>query len=299
MEPVDVLSLDAAALKDFLNSFDHVFSDCDGVIWEKAPLPGSGEFFKLMTRLGKTVNFVSNNSIRTRENYERMFAAAGIENGFERLTIPSTAIAEYLKSHNFNKKVYCVSCPETVRVLEANGFQCETGPQIGPDFYVEYSQYLADDEEVGAVVFDSDFQVNLPKMYKAITYLQRPGVLYLNGATDRYVPLIPGRLSLGIGIFGDIVSQEAKREPVLLGKPGKAFGEFAMKRAGVTDASRVLFIGDMIEQDIGLGIATGFKTMLVMTSATHEKMMSHPTIRPNYYAKCLGSVVPVFKKLLK
>lgn len=49
----------------------------------------------------------------------------------------------------------------------------------------------------------------------------------------------------GTGVFSEIVSQESKRQPILLGKPGIAFGEFAMKRAGVTDASRVLFIGDM------------------------------------------------------
>lgn len=37
----------------------------------------------------------------------------------------------------------------------------------------------------------------------------------------------------------------SNREPVQLGKPSKLFGEFAMKRAGVTDPTRVLFIGDM------------------------------------------------------
>lgn len=49
----------------------------------------------------------------------------------------------------------------------------------------------------------------------------------------------------GTGVFTDIVSEETKREPTLFGKPGKLFGEFAMKRAAVTDPSRVLFIGDM------------------------------------------------------
>lgn len=66
--------------------------------------------------------------------------------------------------------------------------------------------YLLDDEEIGAVVFDSDFKVNLPKMYKAITYLQRQDVLYINGATDKYVPLKPGSLCLGNNL--DTIQQE-------------------------------------------------------------------------------------------
>ncbi|XP_047530943.1 4-nitrophenylphosphatase-like [Vanessa atalanta] len=293
MEPVNLMELDGNKLKEFLASFDHVFSDCDGVVWAKSPLPGVGKFFELMQRLGKTVHFVSNNSLRTKENYESLFQAAGIKSGFDNLTIPSSAICEYLKSVKFNKTVYCVTCPETISVLESHGFKCKEGPDVGTYYYGDYIEYLTDDEEIGAVVFDSDFKVNLPKMYKALTYLKRPEVLFVNGATDRYVPLKPGSLALGTGVFSDIVSVESKRQPILLGKPGKAFGEFAMKRAGVTDPSRVLFIGDMIEQDVGLGRASGFKTLLVLTNKTKEEMMSHESLKPDYYADSLGSLVPI------
>ncbi|KAL4707577.1 hypothetical protein ACJJTC_001622 [Scirpophaga incertulas] len=260
-EPVNVLDMTPSDFKTFLDSFDYVFSDCDGVLWSGAPLPKSGEFIEKMKKLGKSVHFVSNNSIRTRENYESKFKAAGIENGFDNLTVPSIAMAEYLKSINFDKKIYCVSCPETVRVLERAGWDCVVGPETGADNYADYIQYLRDDLDVGAVVFDSDYKVNLPRLYKALTYLKRPDVIFLSGATDKYVPLQPGSLILATGIFTDIVVAESKRKPVLLGKPGQGFAEFAMKRAGATNPSRVLFIGDMIDQDVGLGKAAGFKTL--------------------------------------
>ncbi|KPJ07398.1 Phosphoglycolate phosphatase [Papilio machaon] len=297
MGPMNLMSMSTSDLNVFLDSFDHVFSDCDGVIWAKKPLPGSGEFFERMQQLGKTVHFVSNNSMRTRQNYENLFAAANISEGFEKLTIPSTAIAEYLKAINFSKTVFCVTCPETMNVLQSYGFTCKYGPEVGLDLYTNYNKYLEDDTEVGAVVFDSDFNVNLPKMYQAITYLARPDVLFISGATDRHVPLIPGRVLLGTGIFTDIVSEEANRKPTQLAKPGKLFGEFAMKRAGVTDPSRVLFIGDMIEQDIGLGKATGFKTLLVLTNNTYEDMKAHKSLKPDFYADSLGSLVPVLNKV--
>ncbi|XP_028179551.1 4-nitrophenylphosphatase-like [Ostrinia furnacalis] len=289
--PVNVTELSASAFKQFLDSFDHVFSDCDGVIWTNNTLPGSGEFFEKIKQHGKSVHYVSNNSLRTQENYEGKFKAAGIENGFEKLTIPSTAIAEYLKSIKFSKKVYCVACPQTIKILEANGFECVEGPESVKG-YEDYLKSLDGDPDVGAVVFDSDFRINLIKLSTAIIHLRRPDVIFLNGASDRYLPVKPGHLALGTGPFNDIVIEESKREPIQLGKPGKIFGEFAMKRAGFTDPSRILFIGDMIEQDVGLGKNCGFKTLLVLTSNTEEDMMAS-NIKPDYYAETLGSLVPL------
>lgn len=296
-EPVNLLELGSEDFKKFLDSFDYVFSDCDGVIWtSRTPYSGSGKFFELMKKLGKEAYFVSNNSLKTKERYVELFDAAGIKNGFERLTIPSVAIAEYLKSMKFDKAVYCITCVQTQVMLESYGFKCKSGPLYGTEELKDYISYVEDDEEIGAVVLDSDFRVNLPKLYKAITYLKRPDVLFINGATDRIVPLKPGVLTFGTSVITDIINVESKREPLELGKPSKVFGDFALKRAGVTDPSRVLFIGDMIEQDVGLGKNCGFKTLLVLTSTTKEAMLENNT-RPDYYAPSLGSLVPILEKL--
>ncbi|XP_013193831.2 uncharacterized protein LOC106137529 [Amyelois transitella] len=295
--PVNLETLDSNGLKQFLDSFDHVFSDCDGVIWGSGgPLKGSGEFIELMKKIGKTVHFVSNNSIRTQQNYENQFKAAGVQNGYENLTIPSLAIKEFLKSKNFTKAVYCVTCPETKRVLQDAGFKTKEGPASAPG-YDELGQFFDDDPEVGAVLLDCDTNLNLPKIYRCVTYLERDDVLYLSGATDKYWATKRG-IAIGAGFFTQLVSEEAKRQPIQLGKPGKIFGEFAMKRAGVTDPGRVLFIGDMLEQDVGLGKNTGFKTFLVLSHHTVEEMQSQDRLRPDYYAGSLGTVVPVLKKYL-
>lgn len=43
---------------------------------------------------------------------------------------------------------------------------------------------------------------------------------------------------------------------------------------------------------MGLGRATGFKTLLVLNNLTVDIMMDHKTIRPDFYAQSLGSLVP-------
>ncbi|CAB3254493.1 unnamed protein product [Arctia plantaginis] len=291
--PVNLLDLSPGEFKKFLDSFDHVFSDCDGVVWTTKALPRVGEFFNLMKKHGKTVHFVSNNSVRSRQNYEDKFKEAKIENGYQSLTTPPFAIAGYLKALNFKKKVYAVACDVTVKILKSHGIKTKTGPVLGADIFDDYVQYLEDDPEIGAVVCDCDFKANLAKIHKAVTYLRRPEVLFLCGATDRRIHFGQGRSALGCAIFTNVVSEDSNRSPIVLSKPSKLFGEFAMKRAGVTDPSRVLFIGDMIEQDIKLGKNTGFKTLMLLTNIPKETMLAHKTTRPDFYADSLASIVPL------
>ncbi|XP_073955292.1 uncharacterized protein [Choristoneura fumiferana] len=301
MALVNLVEANLDVFQKILDSFDHVFSDCDGVLWQtdsNTRLEGSGEFIKLMKQHGKKVHFLSNNSMRSKEEYQKNFDNVGIRDGFENLTVPSIAIAEYLKSVNFDKQIYCVTCPETKRVLESYGFKCKYGPDVGVDTFADYGQYLEDDLDIGAVVFDNDYKVNMPKMYKAQAYLRRPEVLFLNGATDKFSFI--GKYSTGLGIssFVNIVAEYNNRIPIGLGKPSKLYGEFAMKRAKATDPSRVLFIGDMIEQDVVLGKNVGFKTLLVLTYFAEEAMRAHK-IKPDFFATSLGHLVPKLKILLK
>ncbi|XP_063534731.1 uncharacterized protein LOC134744747 [Cydia strobilella] len=296
MAPVNLIELNSDGFKQFLDSFDHVFSDCDGVIWvSQEPLPGVGDFFRLMKENGKTVHFVSNNSMRSKENYIAMFNTAGVPGGFEKLTTPSVAMVEYLKSVNFDKHVFCLTCPETKRMLESYGFKTKYGPDVVHDNFGDFAEYLIDDADIGAVAFDSDYKVNLAKMIKATTYLTRPEVLFINGPTDKLVPF-NGQMTAGVAFAAEAVSELIKRKPNIgLGKPSQDFGVFAMRRAFVTDPSRVLFIGDMIEQDVGLGKNTGFKTLLVLTHHTEEEVMAEPAARqPDFYAPSLGSIVHKF-----
>ncbi|XP_039958629.1 glycerol-3-phosphate phosphatase-like isoform X2 [Bactrocera tryoni] len=75
-----ILKLSAEEQREFVNSFDVVMCDCDGVMWMiAAPLPRTGEAVNALKDDGKRVYFVSNNSERPEEEYVNKFTSIGVK----------------------------------------------------------------------------------------------------------------------------------------------------------------------------------------------------------------------------
>ncbi|XP_046674607.1 4-nitrophenylphosphatase-like [Homalodisca vitripennis] len=71
-------SLSSDEYENFLNSFDTVLTDCDGVLWvEDELLQGSPEVINEFKRMGKKVFFVTNNSTKTRSEFLDKFRSLG------------------------------------------------------------------------------------------------------------------------------------------------------------------------------------------------------------------------------
>lgn len=66
----NLASLTPADVKLWLDSFDTVLTDCDGVIWvENNPLPGATDVINRFLSVGKKLFFVTNNSTKTRPEF--------------------------------------------------------------------------------------------------------------------------------------------------------------------------------------------------------------------------------------
>lgn len=64
----EIGSLDASGVRSFIDSFDTLICDCDGVLWRgHTPMPGSAATVsKLHTKYGKRIMYITNNSVKTR-----------------------------------------------------------------------------------------------------------------------------------------------------------------------------------------------------------------------------------------
>ncbi|XP_049810292.1 glycerol-3-phosphate phosphatase isoform X2 [Schistocerca nitens] len=78
MKTICLTSLGKHDIKSFINSFDTVLTDCDGVLWLGSELiPGANIALNTFRNLGKKIFYVTNNSTKSREEYIDKFRKLG------------------------------------------------------------------------------------------------------------------------------------------------------------------------------------------------------------------------------
>ncbi|KAG8332216.1 hypothetical protein J6590_026386 [Homalodisca vitripennis] len=184
-------SLSSNEYETFLNSFDTVLSDCDGVLWlESEVIKGSPEVINKFKTSGKKIFYVTNNSTKTRDQFLDKFKKLGFNATKEEIIGTAYLTAQYLSSLNFNKKVYVVGSPGIGKELDSVGIRhIGVGPEPMPTSLPELVDNLNLDPEVGAVVVGFDIHFSVPKVVKATSYLERKGSIFIATNTDERYPL--------------------------------------------------------------------------------------------------------------
>ncbi|KAF2889499.1 hypothetical protein ILUMI_16674 [Ignelater luminosus] len=238
----DLALLNSVEFKQFLDSFDNVLCDCDGVIWLfQTPIPGVEESMTKLQEYGKRIRFVSNNTGVSSEMFQKRLPNYKVNS--EDLINPTLAIIDYLKFMDFNKEILVIGKTVIKNQIKAAGFLLADPPdgfEEGPD---NVKKLIQSNENIGAVVADVDFTLNYAQMYKAALCLNRPDVLFIAGATDKKLPVGPDMFLIGPAYFLKILQEFTGREPLVFGKPGLHLSKYLSKRF-TTDSSRTLFVGD-------------------------------------------------------
>ncbi|XP_004535351.1 pyridoxal phosphate phosphatase [Ceratitis capitata] len=302
--PKHILKLSRNEKLEFLNSFDRVFSDVDGVVWNlHHPIPQAEEGFKILINAGKEVSFISNNSIRPMSDFARKFKVLGMDFDEESFIHPAKSIVQYLKSINFKGLIYVIASDAVKNLLREAGYEFIDGP-LEPikESYTELARHIFGKEPVRAVIIDVDFNLSSTKLIRAHIFLRHPDCILIEGATDKLMPVDVGVDIIGPGPFSQIISDSTKKPLITLGKPGKALAEMVVQRFDIKDTKRVLMIGDMLEQDVGFGRQCGFQTLVVLTGGTTIQKLQeecNPANIPDYYADSMADFVEFVEDLNK
>ncbi|XP_054267945.1 glycerol-3-phosphate phosphatase-like [Macrosteles quadrilineatus] len=287
--------------KTFLDSFDTVLTDCDGVLWMGNDIISTApDVMNRFKSMGKKVFYVTNNSTKTRDEFVQKCKALGFNSTKEEIVSTAHLTANYLKSQNFNKKVYIVGSSGIAKELDNVGIK---NFGVGPDPMTTNMTKLVTEvklePDVGAVVVGFDEHFSLPKMLKAATYLEQKGSLFIATNTDERFPT-DTHIMPGTGSFVAAIRTCAERDPVIMGKPEAYIREYLIKEHKI-DPSRTLMIGDRCNTDILLGTRCGFQTLLVLTGVTkleeakkwkESKDKDLNDLVPDYFTEKIGDLLP-------
>ncbi|KAK5644072.1 hypothetical protein RI129_007917 [Pyrocoelia pectoralis] len=283
MSPQDLKLLSTNELKLFFNSFDTIICDIDGVIRHfQRNIEGAKKTLSLLKKNGKKIHFVTNNSTEIPEKLLPFLNDVNGEFGVEDIAMPSMALISYLKRLNLNQQIFIMGTSDFQKQFRDAGLSVFDSDSI---VFLNVVGDLLDENvasDIGVVILDVDYEINFVKLAKAVSCL-RSDVVYLTGASDKYIPITKTTPLMGPGLFHNMLYELTGKLPTNFGKPSSKFQEFVLRKFNITDPSKVLLIGDSLTQDISFGENCGFQTLLVLTGVSTLEDIETDTIVPKYF----------------
>lgn len=236
-------------VQKWFDLLETVIFDADGVLWnfDKA-LNGAVEAFNMLKSMGRTLMIVTNNSSQTTETLMKRAIGHGFEVDDNHIFSSAQSVSKYLKSKNFNRKVYVVGDAVIKDELRKNKICAFCLEPVVPNVPMyEFAQQLKVDPQVGAVVVGKDDNFNVQTIMRACAYLRdNDSVIFLATCLDGAYPVATGRVLVGAGGMVAAIKAISGRKPLILGKPNPFILE-EPKSCGLINPETTLMIGDKYE----------------------------------------------------
>ena len=222
--------------------------DLDGVLYRgDAAIPGARETVEWARARGIPHRFLTNTTSRPRSALVEKLAGMGLEVPIGQLLTPASAAAAWLRREG--RTPVALFVPEPTRAEFAGLTVLDADAESGADAVV-----------VGDLGSGWDF----PALNRAFRLLAgEPGPSLVALGMTRYWEAEDG-LRLDAGPYVAALAYASGLEPVVLGKPARAFFEQALHGLG-TRAVDTVMVGDDIVGDVGGALDAGLRGVLVRT----------------------------------
>lgn len=87
------------------------------------PIEGAADAINFLKSRQKRVRFISNNCTMKFDDFKKNLASIGIECSADDIVYPTLAIIDFLKSMDFDKKVYVIGTKAMKREFQEGGLQ--------------------------------------------------------------------------------------------------------------------------------------------------------------------------------
>lgn len=244
--------------------------DLDGVVYEgQNVIPEAPGFFRRLRANGRAVQFITNNSSATPEQFADRLISMGIEAAPNEVLTSAIATGAYLRER-----------------MPGGGRAFVIGEQ-GLRQAVMGASFELVDQRPDVVVVGLDRSFDYHKLTLAIRGV-KGGALFIGSNPDTTLPAEDGLIP-GAGSFQAAIRAATGVEPVIIGKPQPTMMTMALARLGLRPEEAVA-IGDRLDTDIVGGHRAGLPTILVLTGISTQDDADRAEIKPNLIAKNLDVV---------
>ena len=235
--------------------------DLDGTVYLGGELlPGARDFLDGLDVQQIPFYFVTNNSSRSRREYQEKLKHLGLEYGEERVVTSGEATALYIKNRKPQARLFVVGTPSLEKEFVDHGFTLnETDPEY--------------------VVLGFDTTLTYQKIWKLCDLL-REGRPYIATHPDLNCPT-PSGFMPDVGSMIAMVAASTGRQPdVIIGKPHAPIVEAIEAKTGLS-ATQLAMVGDRLYTDIALGQA-GIIAILVLSGETRREDLAGSPFTPDF-----------------
>ncbi|CAH1122601.1 unnamed protein product [Ceutorhynchus assimilis] len=282
-------------VQNIVESVDIVLFDVDGVLLHnRKVISGSDNAVMKLRKLGKIIGFVTNNTLKSLTDFTKALEPFGAK--AEEIVNPTQTLLAYLKKIDFKQDIFGVCCNVLKECLRDEGYNVidyqdiQKTPLQETFVAVKEMSYktLEVCQNVGLVHVDSDFNRNYGTLQAAQIILNNnKDVILTSGARDDDLPIDEKLMGIGSKYFIDTLERFTGRQAIKMSKPDKEIRDMVISKFKITDSSRVLMVGDSILSDIAFGVASRFKTLLILSGIlpqTQIAITDNQEIKPNFVA---------------
>lgn len=247
--------------------------DLDGTVYlGELLLPGAERTVAYLRAAGRPIVFLSNNPLRSREEYAAKLTRLGIPAELGDVINSSYVLVRHLLATAPAARLFVIGEDSVRSELESAGFVLTDIPR---------------DVEIVVACFDRTFDYRkLQVAFDAI----RAGARFVATNRDAYCPTPEG----GLPDCGAVIAavEAATGHPVeeVVGKPSPIMGRVLAERLGVSPADS-LIAGDRLETDIAMGRASGMATALVLTGVTTAGAAMTADPQPDFILERLDHLI--------
>lgn len=228
--------------------------DLDGTVWYWTRLiPGVKRTISKLKKLGKTVLYVTNNTVESRKNLTRRLRHFGLKTSYEDVINAGIVIGYYIREHDGTALALNVGTEKDLKEVDV---------PIRKRPPVDY------------VVVTEDWDFDYRQLSLAFDAIMSGGKL-LTSVMGRHW-MVGNKMVPGVGCWVKAVEFASNTTATTLGKPSDYMAKIVSKK--LENCKRTVYIGDEYESDVLFGQKLGCHTIFVNTGMDKSKTSE---IRPD------------------